>query len=322
MSGSTPASLVLISGPEQVLAERALAETLASWREAHPDLDLVTVPAAGYQAGQLALHTSPSLFGGWTAVVVSDLDEGSDELVTDVARLAETDLDAVGLVVLHKSGNRGKRALDQLRGAGARVLEAPALKSDRDRTDFAAHEFRRAGRRATAEAVHALVEACGKDVRELASACQQLVADTTGTIDADVVLRYHGGRVEATGFRVADAAVAGDAGEALRLLRHAIAVGVDPVPIVGAIASQLRTLVRVGSAGRGRSGDIARELGIAPWQVDKARRILPGWSAEGLGVSIQALAAADQEVKGAGRDPVYAVERAILTISREHGRGS
>ena len=56
-------------------------------------------------------------------------------------------------------------------------------------------------------------------------------------------------------------------------------------------------------------------LGMAPWQVDKARRGLSGWGPEGLAHSIQAVALADFEVKGGGRDPVYAVERAILTIT-------
>jgi len=40
------------------------------------------------------------------------------------------------------------------------------------------------------------------------------------------------------------------------------------------------------------------------------------WSPAGLAVAVQAVAAADFEVKGGGRDPVYAVERAILTITR------
>jgi DNA polymerase-3 subunit delta len=84
--------------------------------------------------------------------------------------------------------------LDTLKGSGARVIDAPAIKTDRDKADFAAHEFRRARRKATAEAVHALVEAVGKDVRELAAACQQLVDDTTGVIDEKVVMTYHGGR--------------------------------------------------------------------------------------------------------------------------------
>ena len=134
-------------------------------------------------------------------------------------------------------------------------------------------------------------------------------------VDDEVVERYHGGKVEATGFRVADAAVAGQAGEALRLLRHAIGTGVDPVPIVAVLASSCAPWSGSVPAGRGRSGELAKSLGMAPWQVDKARRSINGWDPEGLGRAIQAVAAADFEVKGGGRDPVYAVERAILTIA-------
>ncbi len=312
---------VLVAGPEQVLAERAVAQIVEDLRVDSPDLEVIRLYAAAYEPGELTLHASPSLFGGVKAIVVHDLDEATDELQADLLALVGTGPEPdLTVIVVHKGGPRGKRALDALRGASARVIDAPAVKSDRDKADFAMNEFRRAHRRATGEAVHALVEAVGRDLRELAAACAQLVSDTTGVIDEQVVLLYHGGKVEATGFRVADAAVGGDAGEALRLLRHAIAVGVDPVPIVAVLAQQLRQLVRVGSAGRGRSVEVARDLGLAPWQVDKARRALGGWSAEALGRCIQAVAVADFEVKGGGRDPVYAVERAVLTITREHGR--
>jgi DNA polymerase-3 subunit delta len=307
--------LVLIAGPEAVIAERALAATLDELRLTTPDLEVIRLSAAGYEAGALAMHASPSLFGGEKCLVVLDLDEAPDELQEDLLAFLEAPEPDLTLVVTHKSGQRGKKVLDTLKRGQARVLDAPAIKSDRDKTDFAMHEFRRAGRKATPEAVRALIEAVGKDLRELAAACQQLVSDTTGVIDEEQVTRYHGGKVEATGFRVADAAVAGNAGEALRLLRHAIATGVDPVPIVAVLAQQLRQLVKVGAAGRGRSADIARDLGMAPWQVDKARRGLSGWGPEGLAHSIQAVALADFEVKGGGRDPVYAVERAILTIT-------
>jgi DNA polymerase-3 subunit delta len=314
--------LVLVSGPEAVLAERAVDHTLEELRVTAPDLEVIRLYAAAYEPGQLTLHASPSLFGGAKCLVVHDLDEAGEDLQTDLlAALGAPPEPDLTLVVHHKGGARGKKVLDAMRGAGARVIEANAIRSDRDKADFAAHEFRRHRRKATGEAVHALVEAVGRDVRELAAACQQLVDDTTGVIDEQVVLTYHGGKVEATGFRVADAALAGDAAEAMRLLRHAIAVGVDPVPIVAVLAQQVRQLVRVGAAGRGRSGDIARDLGMAPWQVDRARRTLGGWSAEGLAACIRALAAADAEVKGGGRDPVYAVERAVLAITAAHSRG-
>jgi len=86
------------------------------------------------------------------------------------------------------------------------------------------------------------------------------------------------------------------------------------VPIVAVLAMQLRQMVRVGSAGHGTSGQLAKVLGMAPWQIDQARRKLTGWDPDGVGHAIQAVAAADFDVKGGARDPVYAVERAILTI--------
>jgi len=306
---------VLISGPEGVLAERALASTIAAVRATAPDVEVIRLAAQTYTAGELAIHASPSLFGGAKAIVVQDLDEAPDELQADLLDHLAAPVDELTLIVGHKSGQRGKKVLDTLRKSGARVIQCPAVKTDRDKSDFATHEFRAAGRKVTPEAVRALIEAVGKDLRELTSACAQLVADTTGVVDETVVQRYHGGKVEATGFRVADATMAGQAGEALRLLRHAIATGVDPVPIVAVLASQLRMLVKVGSAGRGSSAQVAKNLGMAPWQVDKARRQVGGWDPEGLGRAIQAVAAADFEVKGGGRDPVYAVERAILTVT-------
>jgi len=305
---------VLISGPEGVLAERALASTLEALRVGDPDLEVIKLYSEGYESGTLTMHASPKLFGGTSVIVVQDLEEAPDELQTDVLGYLVAPADHITLVVAHKSGMRGKKVLDTLKKAGARVIDCPAIKSDGDKAQFAANEFRRHGRKASPGAVRALVEAVGKDVRELAAACAQLVADTEGVVDEAMVEKYHGGKVEATGFKVADAAIAGNAGEALRLLRHAISAGDSPVPIVAVLAMQLRQMVRVASAGRGPSGQLAKTLGMAPWQIDQARRKLNGWEPDGVGAAIQAVAAADFEVKGGGRDPVYAVERAILTI--------
>ncbi len=312
---------VLIAGPEGLLAERALGSVLAELRHIDPDLETIKVAAAAYESGVLAHHASPSLFGGAKAVVVEDLDQAGDELQADVLRLIATPAPDITLIALHASGQRGKKVLDALKAAHARVIDCPPIRTDRDKSDFVTHEFRRQGRKVTPGAVQSLVEAVGKDLRELASACSQLVADTEGVIDERIVATYHGGKVEASGFRVADAALAGHTGEALRLLRHAIATGVDPVPIVAVLASQLRTLVKVGAAGRGGSAGVAKTLGMAPWQVDKARRSIAGWDGPGLGAAIQAVAAADVEVKGGGRDPVYAVERAILAIAAARRAG-
>ena len=309
--------LVLISGPEQLLADRALRSTIDLVRETEPDAETVRIDASTYESGDLMLHASPSLFGGLKIVVIRDLDEAGDELLDEVMNLAQGPVDGAVLIALHKGGNRGKRALDALKKAKARLIEAPAIKSDRDKISFVNNEFRAARRKVSPEAVQALLDAVGKDLGELAAACAQLVADTSGVVDVEQVNQYYGGKVEATGFRVAEMAVAGNAGEALRLLRHALASGLDPVPIVAVLAGQLRQVAKVASAGHGSSGAVAKDLGMAPWQVDRARRSARGWDGERLGRAIQAVAAADFDVKGGGRDPVYAVERAVLTICRE-----
>ncbi len=89
-------------------------------------------------------------------------------------------------------------------------------------------EFRQAGRTIEESGVRALLDALGSDLREIAAACGQLAADTDGVIDQSVVARYYRGRAEASGFTVADRAVEGRLGEALELLRWALAVGRVP----------------------------------------------------------------------------------------------
>ncbi|MGB7448075.1 MAG: DNA polymerase III subunit delta [Ornithinimicrobium sp.] len=317
-------SSVLVMGPEEILAERAVDDVVSAVRHHDPDADLVRLYAAAYTPGDLGVHASPSLFGGSTVLVVHDLDEADDALIDDVMQLIDAPADEVTLVVRHRGGNRGKRVLDTLRKGGARVVEAKAMKSEPDKTAFVSKEFTAAGRRIDKQAATALVQAVGKDVRELAGACEQLVRDVSGTVGVSDVETYYGQRVETTGFKVAGAALAGDGAEAMRLLRHAMSGGLDPVPIIAVLALQLRQVGRVGAAGRASAGSIAKDLGMAPWQVEQARRAAHGWDGPRLARAIEAVAAADVEVKGGlrtgttvARAPEYAVERAVLTICRE-----
>lgn len=310
--------MVLVRGPEGLLADRATDRVVALARAADPDVEVTWLEGAQYAAGVLGVTTSPSLFAEDKVVVVGGFESGPDELFADVLEYLAAPAPGVVLVLRHGGGVRGKKALEALRAAGVPEIACEAVTSDSDKTAFVTAELRRAGRRADAGAVRALVDAVGSDLRELASACAQLVADTTGMIGVEVVERYYGGRIEASGFRVADAAVAGDAGQAVALLRHALATGLDPVPVVAALAAKLRTLAKV-AAVRSRGQAALRELGIAPWQVDKAQRELRRWTPEGLAAAITAVAQADAEVKGESRDPRFAVERAVLRVAAASG---
>lgn len=307
------APVVLIKGTEGVLAERALARLSAEARDADPEVEVTRIEARAYGTGELAMVASPSLFGERRLIIAEGAESMSDAFLTDVlAYLAAPESD-VWLLIRHGGGNRGKKLLDALAKAGPVVVCDP-IKRDQDKVSFVREDFARARRKIEPHAVHALIEAVGSDLRELDSAVRQLLSDTEGTVTAAVVGRYYAGRVEATGFRVADAALAGDAAAAITLSRHAIATGTPPVPIVAALAVKLRTLAKVGAARGGRVS--TKDLGLAPWQVERAERELRGWRPEALADAITAVAQADADVKGASRDPEFALERAILAVAR------
>ncbi len=319
-----PAPVVLVVGSEDVLAERAVATVVGAARAADPEVSVERIDAAGYESGRLELLASPSLFGGGSLVVVENAEASNDALVADLTRYLTAPPADVCLVVRHSGGVRAKALVEAARRAGALEASCAPIIKDEEKVDFATAEFRRLGRRASPRAIRALVDAVGSDLRELAAACSQLASDVEvdgeGRIEADLVELWFGGRVEVTGFKVADATVAGRADQALSLLRHALATGVDPVPLVAAIAVKVRGLAKVSVARRGPSAQLAGELGMAPWQIDRARRELSGWTDDGLAEAVLALAEADTAVKGGGRDPVYAVEHAILRISAARGR--
>jgi DNA polymerase-3 subunit delta len=281
-----------------------------------PTLEVSELDAANYAPGELLTLASPSLFGEPRYIRVDGVEKTSDAFLDEVLGYLKAPADDTFLVLRHAGGVRGKKLLDAIRagtGGGIEVVCAE-LKRDSDKFDFVLAEFASARRRVTPGAVRALVSAFAEDLAELAAACRQLLADSDDEITEQVVARYYGGRVEANAFAVADAAIAGRHGEALGLLRHALSSGADPVPMIAAIASKIRTMAKLAGA-RGGSGELAQRFGLAPWQVDRARRDLQGWTDAGLGRAIEALADTDAQVKGGGRDPVYALERLVETLS-------
>jgi DNA polymerase-3 subunit delta len=306
---------VLVSGPEELLAARAVERIVATVKDRQGTVDVHRLDAAAYSAGGLRAAASPSLFAEPSVVVVEQAHTMNDEFLADcLAYLADPDPEVV-VVVCHGGGVRGKKLLDAMKNAAVPSYACTALKKDAELVDFAMGEFNRAHRTASAAAVRALVNAVGSDASQVAAACAQLLSDSSGGIDEPLVEKYYGTRVNATGFAVADAAVTGATGEALALVRHALSTGTDPVPLIAALASKLRVLAKVGAA-RGRGLDPTRDLSLAPWQVERARRDLRHWDADRLADAIEAVAAADHEIKGASRAPGFALERAVRRVAQ------
>lgn len=311
-----PAPVVLVSGPEELLAERAVRRIRETMVAADPSVEVSDLDAAAAAPGDLVTLASPSLFGEPRLVRVAGVERLSEAFLAEALRYLAAPADDTVLVLRHSGGQRGKKLLDAVRGGAGGGIEVPCaeVKRDADRSAFAAAEFRAAGKRISPGGLRLLVSAFQADLAELASACQQLIADTVGDVGERTVQTYYAGRMETDAFAVADAALAGRTGEALVLLRHAVDSGADPVPIVAAIAAKLRAMAKVLDA-RGPSARIAADQGLAPWQVDRARRDAQGWQAAGLGRAIVMLAETDERVKGGARDPEFAVERLVAFVA-------
>ena len=325
MSDSTFPRLTVITGPEELLRDRAVSSAIASIRRADPGAEVTQLSVVGLEPGRLTSLAQPSLFGETAVIVARNVGEAAEEISDELKRLVTDPVPDVALILVHHGGVKGKSLLDAAKKSQdpkAHVVECKEIKFDNQKLEFVQKEFARAKRSITPDAAEALVEALGKDLRELANACSQLMTDTEGTIDRAMVDRYQGGRVEATGFAVADAAIDGQRAEALRLLRHALATGTDPVPINAVLALGLRTIARAAPLPRTwRPEEVARTLGVSPFQARKARAQAKGWHPEGLARALQAVAHADEQIKGGGADPVYALERAVTTVVDERGRG-
>ncbi|HEV2086942.1 MAG TPA: DNA polymerase III subunit delta, partial [Cryptosporangiaceae bacterium] len=313
MPGPVP-PLQLVVGDDEFLASRAVAEIVAAARSVDPACDVREVDAGQLTPGELPELVSPSLFAETRVIVLRAGQDAGKDLTAAVLRYAADPGDGIVLVVTHLGGARGKPLLSGLREAGAQTVPAARITKHRDRLAFVRDEIARHGGRVTPEAAALILDAVGNDLRELASVCGQLVADTGGRIDAAAVGRYHRGRAEVTGFTVADASMVGDTAAALEALRWALAVGVDPVPIADALADGVRTVARVAGAGRGSPYQLAGTLGLPPWKVERAQRQAHGWTGPGLRTAMRAAATVNADVKGGAEDRAYALERAVLGI--------
>jgi DNA polymerase III subunit delta len=312
---SDSSALWLISGDEELLVARAVEAIVATARDIDPETEVREVEAATAVLGELAEMFSPSLFGGGRVVVIRSGQDAKKDLVAALMNYARDPEPDVALVVIHAGGAKAKAFADSFAAAGARVVPAGKITRHRERVDFVRSEFQRAGGRCPEDAAEALIASVGTDLRELASAASQLLADTGGQISAATVARYYRGKAEVSGFAVADAAMIGDIPAALEALRWALQVGVDPVPIADALADGVRTVARVAAAGKGSAYQLASTLGMPAWKIERAQRQGRGWSAAGLAAAMQVTAVCNAEVKGGSDDRGYALERAVFAMS-------
>jgi len=305
----------LIIGSEGALADRAISKLTSQLKD--EKCEITNLFAAETIVGDIADALAPSLFSERRALILRDLQDLPEENREEITRYLASPDETLTLIFVHKGGIKGKALLDAIKKVKPEIISCEPLKKDVDKEAFIKELFLDLGRKASQGAVSALIGALGSDMRELRAAVSQIAADApAGVIDEVIIDKFHQGRVETSGFDVADATLDGNLSAALIALRSALETGTDPVMITSAIASALRALAKVSGANRGvKSFELAGQLGMAPWQIDKARRQLHRWSPGALADAVGAIAQADAEVKGAASDPIYALEKAITRIA-------
>ncbi|WP_229116128.1 DNA polymerase III subunit delta [Parenemella sanctibonifatiensis] len=319
MSTSPFGQTTLVTGPEQMLADRAVETILRSARQTAPEVEINQVTATELDGDRLAEITGSSLFSAESVAVVRDLANLPTDLTDAVLSLVAELPDTTALVLVHGGGQKGKALLDKLRKDKAVDVVEAASPKPWEIVSFVQSEAKRAKIAIQPEAAQLLVDTVGTDLRTLVGALGQLSSDSEdGRIDEALVRRYFGGRAEITSFVVCDHALEGRTTQAMEQLRWALSSGVAPVLVTSAMAMGLRRLVKfldLRSSGM-NDRDLARELGMPPSRISKLRGQARRWDQARLAAAIQATARADGEVKGAADDAGFALERLVLSVAR------
>ena len=314
---------LLVVGSEGLLVERAIDERVRAARAERRDTEFVDLSAADVADGKFAEAVGGSLFAVSSIVVVRDLSALPAEQADVVARTATSPDDNLCLTMTHPGEVKGKALLDRLAKARVAKVTVEAIKAW-DLPGFVVKEAKRAKVRIDPATATALVDAVGPDLYALSAAVAQLAADWPGdTLTTDVVNNYFGGRAEVSGFAIGDAVMAGRSQEALGLLRWALTTGTPAVLITSALAAALRAVGKYFDAAQQRLGpaDLSRAVGVPPWKTKDIAQQARVWTPSAVARGIVAVAEADAQVKGAGTDPEYALERVVLVLDDIRRRG-
>lgn len=307
---TSPVSPVhFVVGEDEFLAERA---TQAIIDRLSPDAEVTVLRAGDITEGELLQVTSPSLFAEERVVVIRDTELAGRE-PTDLLLTAAVDpAPGMTLVIVHSGKGRNKSYVPKFRKV-AEVHEAAPL-GQRERQSWVQNEFRRRGVRPTPDVLGALLESVGSDLRELASAIEQLIDDTEGDITVADVRAYYTGVAEVSGFDIADQAVAGRGDRAVASTRRALQLGISPVAIAAALANKVGDIAKLYQT-RGNPDKIAREIGMHPFVAKKTMQVARNWSGDAVSQAVIIVAALDAEVKGQGGEREFAVENAVRRIA-------
>lgn len=241
-----------------------------------------------------ALDTQ-SLFGDGRFVVVragaSDVEKFIDRLVA----WAESPPPAVAAAFVMGRAAKLVKAL----GARADVIDVESPKPW-ETPDWLVRFVKGKGRAMSKDAAVALVDAIGSDLRELATAADQLATATGGAIGVDTVHRMFRG-LESQLWTFLDAVLRRDRSGALKHLNALMRSGEHPLVMHSALAKQFRALAAVKDVARATPATLAKELDLSVGYVNRAQKNSRSFDPGEIRRAFRLLADADLALKGGER---------------------
>ncbi|ALC06510.1 hypothetical protein CDES_10675 [Corynebacterium deserti GIMN1.010] len=307
----------LIVGDDEFLAERARKHVVRTIREHISTADGLQeseLKASEITQGELLNALSPSLFAEDRVVVLTHMDQAGQDAVNLVLSAAVDPAPGTFMIVMHSGGGRSKTMVKKLEKIA--VTHTAAKLKNRELTDWVRQEFRNHDVKVTPDVIHALLEGVGSETREIATAISQLVADTQGNVTVEKVREYYIGVAEVSGFDIADLACAGQVSKAVASTRRALQLGTSPVALSAALSMKVGQIARLYSTrGRINGYELAGELGMPPFIVEKTAKIARNWSGDAVSDAVILMADLDAAVKGQGGDPEFAIESAVRKVA-------
>ena len=293
-------SVRIIAASDDFLADLELGPLRAKARER--GFAEEEIPAAEAAALANALETM-SLFDAGKLVIVPDADEAKEPALAVMARWAADPQPDVRLVLMSGTPAGTKRLVKAL-GENAEV-RTPDNVPPWETPGWVVKRAKALGKRMTPDAGKALVDALGTDLRELASAVEQLATSLPdgASIDAAAVAMQFRG-IESKLHEFVDALFDRDRAQALRRLRALVAHGEHPLAILATVVNQLRIFAVLSGGERRSAAAVAKELGIKEGRVKRAMRRARNFTPDEIRTAYRLAADADLALKSEADDPL------------------
>lgn len=263
------------------------------------------------EPGQLPdICAGATLFATDRLVVIADASDNKPlwgELEQWVSKVPET----THLVLVEPHPDKRTKTYKQLISHGEvrdhKLLDTPSLIA------WLQAKARESGMDMPRDEAQYLVTYVGHDQWRLRSELQKLLLSEK-PINRDLIHEITEPYPEASAFELLDSVFAGKLDRAEELL-ELLSEREDPYLFLGLLSSQLMAMLAIATGGQRRNDEIARDVGVHPFVIQKLGPVVRRIGREGVIDAVDKLAECDVRIKTSGVEPWDQLRRTLLTIS-------